>query len=178
MFVPRKLFPLVLSIFLMPCEASSSPQDDVAKVIETLGRMEDALKARDRSLFESLWYPAGYGRNIVGGSGMAGKHFFLEASLKGWFLRPELIPKRRYKRLKRRRPSEIVRIGDYIYRVIRTQNTLIMSCLIWSWRENRAVDDLYVALVRHEREWLFLGIGEGKTEVKALVQRYVNGDPL
>lgn len=114
--------------------------------------MATALKQKDETLFAAQWREDGYGRNLVGGSGVSGQELFNEGSRKGWFLKPDPAALRDAH-------------GD----------SALIPCQVCAFATNRVVDEVYTAVVRQDDQWMALGVGEAREQVEALLVRYAAG---
>lgn len=121
-----------------------------------LKAMEKALREKNEQLFAKQWHPLGYQKNLVGGSGLAGRKVYRQGSRKGWFLKPN------WKQL-----TSVDRSPPWI-----------VPCEIWSWKKKRAVDKVWVVFGGARRKVLVLGAGEKLAQVQALGRRYREKKPL
>jgi|CXWL01.1.fsa_nt_gi hypothetical protein len=124
----------------------------VAGVDAVFSRMEKALRARDAAAFKVLWHAEGLARNVVGRSGISGASFFEQGSFKKWFPKPDL--------------------GQVLIR----EDTAVVTCLIWSWEREEAVDRVTFVLVKQGEGWVVLGGGENRAEALALADRWRNNE--
>ena len=113
--------------------------------------MEKAIRDTDEAAFKSRWHARGFEKNLVGGSGLAGKEVFEQGSRKKWFLKPGLAQARA--------------LGDGA--------AVIVPCEIWAWEKGRAVDKVDLLLVKANEAYVVLGGGEKRAEVEALASRWL-----
>jgi hypothetical protein len=136
-------------------EPASPPANPESAPESVFDAIDKALAESDEAAFLALWHPAGYGTNLVGGSGMAGGRFFAQGSRKKWYLKPELPKATKF--------SDDVRV---------------FPCDIWSREKNRSVDHVHAVIVRREGRWVIVGAGEKREQVDALANRVVQGKEL
>ena len=118
--------------------------------------MERALRDQDEAVFKAQWRLDGFERNLVGGSGLAGREVFEQGSRKKWFLKPD--------------PGRVT--------LLENGAAMIVPCEIWAWEKGRAVDKVDLLLVRENDGYLALGGGEKREEVEALASRWLKREPL
>jgi hypothetical protein len=120
--------------------------------------MKQALAKKDAKTFAKQWHPKGYAKNLVGGSGLAGRSVYRQGSRKGWYLEPDF--------------SKLRGVPG------RRGGPWIVPCKVWSPRRNRAVDMIWALMVYHAKRSVVLGGGEKLKEVEALGVRWVAKKPL
>jgi len=118
--------------------------------------MEKAIKDKDEAAFKARWHAAGFEKNLVGGSGLAGKEVFEQGSRKKWFMKPDL--------------AQAKLLGDGA--------AVIVPCQIWAWEKGRAVDKIDLLVVKDKDSYVVLGGGEKRAQVDALATRWLNKEPL
>jgi hypothetical protein len=118
--------------------------------------MEKAIRDKDEAGFKSRWHAQGFEKNLVGGSGLAGKEVFDQGSRKKWFMKPDL--------------AQTKVLGDGA--------AVIVPCEIWAWEKGRAVDKVDLLLVKAKDAYVVLGGGEKRPEVEALASRWLKKEPL
>lgn len=118
--------------------------------------MEKAIKDKDESAFKSRWHAVGFEKNLVGGSGLAGKEVFEQGSRKKWFMKPDL--------------AKAKVLGDGA--------AVIVPCEIWAWEKGRAVDKVDLVCVKEKDGYVVLGGGEKRDQVEALASRWLKKEPL
>lgn len=116
--------------------------------------MERAIRDKDEAPFKARWHAQGYEKNLVGGSGLAGKEVFGQGSRKKWFLKPDL--------------SKAKVFGDGA--------AVIVPCEVWAWEKGKAVDKVDLLLVQVKDAYVVLGGGEKRDEVEKLASRWLNKD--
>ena len=134
-------------------------QDDDAKqkgMRAPFEAMEKAIRDKDEAAFKARWHAAGFGKNLVGGSGIPGKEVFAQGSRKKWFLKPDL--------------SKVRSLEDGA--------ALIVPCEIWAWEKEKAVDKVEMLLIREKDAYVVLGGGEKKEQVDALASRWLKKEAL
>lgn len=134
-------------------------QDDAARrkaLAEPFGAMEKALKDKDEASFKARWHASGSGKNLVGGSGLAGAEVYDQGSRKKWFLKPDLEKAR----------------------ALAEGAAVIVPCEVWAWEKGKAVDRVDFLLVRDKEGYLALGGGEKRDQVEALASRWLKKEPL
>ncbi|MCC6748397.1 MAG: hypothetical protein IT371_12110 [Deltaproteobacteria bacterium] len=144
---------LVTIVAPSPTRASDP---DVAGMQRIFTAMEGALRTPNEKVFKAHWFPAGYEKNLVGGSGLPGKAVFGQGSRKKWYLKADF--------------SKLTSVGR--------GGPWIVYCDIWSWEREKAVDDVHAALIYVKKQWVVLGAGEKKEQVEALAKRYLAKQPL
>lgn len=118
--------------------------------------MEKAIKDKDEAPFKARWHAAGFEKNLVGGSGLAGKEVFSQGSRKKWFMKPDL--------------AQAKPLGEGL--------AVIVPCEIFAWEKGRAVDKVDLLLVKEKDGYVVLGGGEKRAEVEALASRWLKKEPL
>ena len=163
MIIARQVFAGVLALGLcLALGADAAASDpDTAGMKRVFDALEKAVRASAEADFEKHWHPAGYATNLVGGSGLPGKRVFEQGSRKGWFLKPDL--------------DKLQALPG------RLGGPWIVRCDVWSWKKERAVDEIHALLVHMRgktRKMVMLGGGERLEEVIALGRRWVDKKPL
>jgi hypothetical protein len=115
--------------------------------------LENGIRKNDEELFKKHWTPAGYNKNLVGGSGMTGQKVFEQGSRKKWFLQAADI--------------------DH---PLTEGKVEIFRCDVYLWEQSRKVDEIYLAVTKEDKK--VLGGGEDLEEVKSLAARYNRGETL
>ena len=118
--------------------------------------LEKGIKSKEEAPFKARWHAEGYEKNLCGGSGVAGKGVFGQGSRKKWFLKPNLAK------------AKIVEDGAVI----------VVSCDVWAWEKEKAVDKVDMVLVKDKETYLVLGGGEKSDDVDGLVSRWSKKEPL
>ena len=136
--------------------AVAEPAPAPAAVQATFDAMEKALRGSDEALFKAQWHPDGYVRNLIGGSGNTGESMYRQGSRKKWFPRPDLAK----------------------VTVLASGAAVIVTCDIWSWKQDKAVDRVDALLVKVKDAYVVLGTGEKRAEVDALSARWLDKKPL
>ena len=113
--------------------------------------MEKAIRDKDEATFKARWHSLGFEKNLVGGSGLAGKAVFEQGSRKKWFLKPDL--------------STAKILGDGA--------AVIVPCEVWAWEKGKAVDKVDLLLVQVKDAYVVLGGGEKRDEVESLASRWL-----
>lgn len=145
---------------VMMAAACSADEPDAAIEVRAVEGLFEALKQAtakgDEGAFKTGWHPAGWAENVVGGSGLAGEAVFRQGSRKGWYLRADAASVRAAGR----------------------QDVVIVRCDVWSTKKEKAVDEVFVVVVRHDERVVALGGGEDRDEVEALAGRFIAGGAL
>ncbi len=152
MNLPIGLF--FLALLLASPAAATDP--DVRGMEQVFKEMEKALKKGDERAFKKRWTPRAYQKNLVGGSGLSGRAVFGQGSTESWFLKPN------FKTL-----AGVTRGEPWIVR-----------CAVWSWKRQKALDEVWAVFATHDKVLKLLGAGEKKAEVFALARRWVKKQPL
>lgn len=118
--------------------------------------MEKGIREKDEAAFKARWHAEAFEKNLVGGSGLAGKAVFSQGSRKKWFLKPDLA------RVK----------------ILEDGAAAIVPCEVWAWEKEKAVDKVDILLVKDKDGYLVLGGGEKRPEVDALASRFLKKEPL
>jgi hypothetical protein len=118
--------------------------------------MEKAVKEKDEASFKARWHADGFEKNLVGGSGLAGKAVFSQGNRKKWFPKPDIAQ------------AKILADGA----------AAILSCEIWAWEKGKAVDKVDFLLVKEKDGYIVLGGGEKRDQVEALASRWLKKEPL
>jgi hypothetical protein len=134
------------------------PQEDARRkaFAAPFDAMEKAIKGKDEAAFKGCWQPDGFEKNLVGGSGLAGKEVFAQGARKKWFPKPDVDKAK----------------------VLEDGAAVVIPCEIWGWEKNRAVDKVEFLLVRGKDGYLALGGGEKREQVEALASRFLKKEPL
>jgi hypothetical protein len=148
-------FAIVATLCTAPLSALAA-DPDTAGMARLFQRLESAIRDAREAEFKKGWHPEGYAKNLVGGSGLPGQSVFKQGSRKQWYLKPDL------KALK-----TTGRGAPYL-----------VSCEIWSWKQSKAVDHVWAALIWYGKAWVILGAGEKLAQVEALARRYQEKKPL
>jgi hypothetical protein len=148
----------VLSIALVIPSSASANQPDTASMKRVFTQMQTALKKKNEALFKAQWLTLSYEKNLVGGSGLAGKKVFKQGSRKGWYIKPQMAKLRSI-------PGQ--RGAPWV-----------IPSLIWSDKKSRALDKVFVILIYKDKRWKVLGSGEKLAQVEALGQRHLSKKPL
>lgn len=136
--------------------AAVALQPDVVAIEGVFERLDKALADKDEAAFKANWHSAGWEKNLVGGSGIAGRKVFSQGSRKGWFLKPDMA--------KLTNPG---RSGPFV-----------IPCDIWSRDKNKAVDKVWAVVAHEGKAPKILGAGEDFDEVMALARRFQDKEPL
>ena len=147
--------PLCL-LFLATFLVSDARADASKDALAPLANIEKALRSSDEALFKAQWHADGYAKNLVGGSGNTGESMFRQGARKKWFPRPDASK------------LEVLGKGE----------AAIVSCDIWSWEKEKAVDRVDVLLVKSKDGYVLLGAGEKRAEIDALAKRWLDKQPL
>lgn len=131
--------------------SSTAGSNDINGVFD---RMEQALRNKDENAFKAEWHPEGYGKNLVGGSGLSGSSVFRQGSREGWYMKADF--------------SKLSKMED----------VSIVPCGIWSWEKNKSMDEVTAAVVGHGGKLVVLGAGEDIEQVRALAKRFLSKAPL
>jgi hypothetical protein len=134
-------------------QESDARQKALAAPFET---MEKAIRDKDADAFKARWHAFGYEKNLVGGSGLAGKEVFDQGSRKKWFLKADL--------------SKAKVLGEGA--------AVIVPCEVWAWEKGKAVDKVDLLLVQDKDAYVVLGGGEKREQVEALATRWLKKEPL
>lgn len=118
--------------------------------------LEKAIRDKDADAFKARWHALGFEKNLVGGSGLAGKEVFDQGSRKKWFLKPDL--------------AKAKVLGDGA--------AVLVPCEVWAWEKGKAVDKVDLLLVQVKDGYVVLGGGEKRDEVEKLASRWLNKEPL
>jgi hypothetical protein len=118
--------------------------------------MEKAIKDQDEAGFKARWHAVGFEKNLVGGSGLAGKEVFDQGSRKKWFMKPDLAQ------------AKSLSEGAAV----------IVPCQIWAWEKGRAVDKVDLLLVKEKDGYVVLGGGEKRDQVEGLASKWLKKEPL
>ncbi|MFZ5784814.1 MAG: hypothetical protein ACOY3Y_00095 [Acidobacteriota bacterium] len=146
---------LFASLTLAPRRALAA-DPDTAGMERLFQSLEKAIRDAQEPPFKKGWHPEGYAKNLVGGSGLPGAAVFKQGTRKQWYLKPDL---KAFKTTGRGAPY-------------------LVPCDIWSWKQSKAVDHVWAALIYQGRAWVILGAGEKLEEVEALAKRYQAKKPL
>ncbi|MEO8705474.1 MAG: hypothetical protein ABI867_35915 [Kofleriaceae bacterium] len=149
----RTVFVLLALVLGAPRGFADAKQD---AMLAPFAAMEKALRASDEPGFKARWYPDGYTKNLIGGSGISGASVYAQGSRKSWYLKPDLA-------------KLTVLAGGAV---------AIVGCDIWSWDKERAVDHVDAVIVKIGNEYVMLGGGEKRAEVDALAKRWIAKKPL
>jgi hypothetical protein len=150
---------LIAASALLMVASLAAPQDDGARrkaFAAPFEAMEKAIKDKDEAAFKACWQPEAYEKNLVGGSGLAGKAVFAQGTRKKWFPKPDL---------------EKVKI-------LEDGAAAIIPCEIFAWEKDRAVDKVDFLLVKGKDGYQALGGGEKREQVDALASRFLKKEPL
>jgi hypothetical protein len=147
---------LGLSIGLLWNAAPAGAEPAPAGLKATFDAMEKGLRGSDEALFKAQWHAEGYDKNLIGGSGNTGARVYKQGTRKKWFLKPDL-------------PGTTV---------LAKGEAVIVSCDIWSWEKDKAVDRVDALLVKVKGTYVMLGAGEKRAEVDALSARWLDKKPL
>lgn len=150
----------LLALVCLPATASARPPSKQG-IKDLFAQMEQGLREQKEELFKAQWHPEGYSQNLVGGSGIPGRAVYRQGSRKGWFLKPDL--------------DKLQALPG------RLGGPWIVRCDVWSWKKERAVDEIHALLVHMRgktRKMVMLGGGERLDEVIALGRRWVDKKPL
>ncbi len=149
--------PLALLGLVGLAQPAAASDPDTAGLERVFTGMKQALAASKEAPFKALWHPEGYKKNLVGGSGLAGRQVFRQGSKKGWYLKPDM---------------------ESIRSVPGSMGApWLIKCDIWSVKKGKAVDQIWALLI-YRKAWLMLGGGEKRAQVEALGQRYAARKPL
>jgi hypothetical protein len=150
---------LLIGLFTLAVGRGDAVADDArqkAALKAPFDAIEKALRAADEALFKAQWYPEGYDKNLIGGSGNTGASMYRQGSRKKWFPRPDLAQ------------ATVLGNGE----------AAIVTCEIWSWEGNKAVDRVDMLVIKVKGAYLVLGGGEKRAQVDALASRWLNKQPL
>jgi len=117
--------------------------------------MREAIEGKDEALFKAQWHAEGVGKNLVGGSGLAGTEVFSQGVRKKWYLKPDL--------------AKAVAVAE---------TASIVPCEVWQWEKEKAVDQVHILAVKEAPGWVVLGGGEKIDQVRALAGRWLKKEPL
>ncbi|HEX7898740.1 MAG TPA: hypothetical protein VF950_13335 [Planctomycetota bacterium] len=117
--------------------------------------MKKAIETKEEALFKAQWHADGFEKNLVGGSGLAGKEVFGQGSRKKWYLKPDL--------------AKAVAVAE---------TASIVPCDVWAWEKAKAVDQVHILAVKDKDAWIVLGGGEKIEQVRALADRWLKKEPL
>lgn len=145
-----------LALLCLASAPSFATDPDTAGMGRMFTSLEKGIREAKEALFKKSWYPESYTKNLVGGSGLAGEQVYRQGTRKQWFLKPDL------KQLK----------------TTGRGSPFLVPCDIWSWKQNKAVDHIWAALIWHGRAWVILGAGEKLAQVEELARRYQEKKPL
>jgi hypothetical protein len=151
--------PYALGIVALLCLAaptSFATDVDTAGIGQLFANLEKGIREAREALFKKGWYPESYTKNLVGGSGLAGEQVYRQGTRKHWYLKPDL------KKL----------------RTTGRGSPFLVPCDIWSWKQSKAVDHVWAALIWQGKAWVILGAGEKLAQVEALARRYQEKKPL
>ena len=150
----------VFACLLTFAATAEAAQPCVSCMKPIFAKMKKALEDKKEPLFAKQWHAKGYAKNLVGGSGLAGKQVYRQGSRKGWYLKADFSSLRSV-------PGR--RGGPWIVR-----------CDIWSPKRGHKVDEVWALMVylRKEKRSVILGAGEKLAQVNELGLRYVNKKPL
>lgn len=143
-------------LFIAPSGPAAATDPDIHGLKQIFVDLEVALKAADEPGFKRRWHPLGYTKNLVGGSGLAGRQVYSQGTKKGWALRPEMKTLRGVTR------------GE----------PWILRCDVWSWDKRKAVDSVWAVVATHDGVGKVIGAGEVLDEVEALARRWADKKPL
>lgn len=155
--LPALLATLALLVLATPRAALAS-QPCVSCMKKPFAKMKAALAKKDAKTFAKQWHPKGYAKNLVGGSGLAGRSVYRQGSRKGWYIKPDF--------------SKLRGVPG------RRGGPWIVPCAIWSTKRKRAVDKVWALMVWVEKRSVVLGAGEKLAQVEALGARWVAKKPL
>ncbi len=151
----------ILSIAVLGMVGTAQPaaasDPDTAGMERIFTAMKAALKAKKEAPFKAVWHAEGYQKNLVGGSGIAGRNVFAQGSRKGWYIKPDMKSLRSI-------PGQM-------------GAPWLIKCDIWSVKKKKAVDQIWALLI-YKKGWLMLGGGEKRAQVEALGKRYMSKKPL
>jgi hypothetical protein len=148
--------PLVIGI-LMGSLAMTAQDDARQKALQApFDAMEKAIKDKDEAAFKARWTADAFEKNLVGGSGLAGKAVFGQGSRKKWFLKPDLSQAK----------------------VLEDGAAVIVPCQVYAWEKEKAVDKVDLLLIKEKDAYVVLGGGEKREQVDALASRFLKKEPL
>ncbi len=131
-----------------------SPEQHEDKIREMFARMEAATISKDLTSFAREWHPEGLGTDLAG-EGVSGQNMYGQGSRKGWFLRPTAI-------------VPMAADGPWL-----------VTCLVWSWKKDRAVDEVTALVARYRGRWVTVATVERNLkELRALGRRYTESGLL
>jgi hypothetical protein len=149
---------MLAAVFLLLPASARGSQPCISCMKKPFAAMDKALTIKNAKLFAKQWHPAGYTKNLVGGSGLPGRAVFRQGSRKGWFMKPNFA---------KLRGLPMRRGGPWI-----------VPCDIWSRKRGRPVDKVWALLIYHNKRSVVLGAGEKLAQVEALGKRWVEKKPL
>lgn len=152
----HSLVAVALLCLLATPQPAQASQPCISCLKKPLKAMEKALREKNEKLFAKQWLPLGYQKNLVGGSGLAGRKVYRQGSRKGWFLKPN------WKQL-----TSVDRAPPWI-----------VPCDVWSWKKKRAVDKVWLVFGWQGKRSIVLGGGEKIEQVRALGLRWREKKPL
>jgi len=150
---------LIGAVALVAATYFASPaQDDPrqAALKAVFADLEKGHREKAEDVFKARWHAEGYEKNLCGGSGLAGKGVYGQGTRKKWFLKPDLAK------------AKALEEGAVV----------VVSCDVWAWEKEKAVDHVDLVLVKDKESYLVLGGGEKREDVDGLVSRWIKKEPL
>lgn len=137
---------------------ASPAQDDPrpAALKAVFADLEKGHREKAEDAFKARWHAEGYEKNLCGGSGLSGKDVYAQGARKKWFLKPDLARAR----------------------FLEDGAVAVVSCDIWAWEKEKAVDRVDLVLIQDKESYRVLGGGEKRADVDGLVSRWIKKEPL